>query len=383
MSNTIKLYYKDAYIQEFNAVVEECRPRDDKYAVILDRTAFYPEGGGQPGDIGVLGDTVVSDTIEEDDTILHIVDKPLPAGETVTGKIDFDRRFDFMQQHSGEHIVSGLVHAAFGYNNVGFHMGSDVVTIDFDGLLTDDDLRRIEEEANRRVWNDREIEILYPDEQELAAMEYRSKKELTGQVRIVVFPETDACACCGTHVSRTGEIGLVKILSAVKFRSGVRVEMISGRRAYNYLSMTADQNHRISVLLSAKPGETADAVLHMQEENYRLRGEVLRLEEASYAAEAHLHEGEGSVLLFREGMSADGVRKLTDAVMKTCQGCCAVFSNNGDGTYKYAMGEQNGDLRTFTKELNTALNGRGGGKPFFVQGSVKSTEEEIRRFFSR
>ena len=176
---------------------------------------------------------------------------------------------------------------------------------------------------------------------------------------------------------------MVKIISVVKFRSGVRVEMISGRRAYDYLSMTAEQNHRISVLLSAKPGETADAALRMQEENYRLRGEILRLEEASYLAEARLHEGEGSVLLFREGMSADSVRKLTDAVMKTCKGCCAVFSDNGDGTYKYAMGEQGGDLRTFTKEMNTALNGRGGGKPFFVQGSVKSNEEEIRRFFSR
>lgn len=382
MSDTIKLYYKDAYIQEFNATVNDCMPRGEKYAVILDRTAFYPEGGGQPGDIGILQDAVVSDTIEEEGNILHIVDRPLPVGETVTGKIDFERRFDFMQQHSGEHIVSGLVHSAFGYNNVGFHMGSDVVTIDFDGLLTEDDLRRIETEANRRIWNDREIEILYPDEQELAAMEYRSKKELTGQVRIVVFPGTDACACCGTHVSRTGEIGMVKILSAVKFRSGVRVEMISGRRVYDYLSVTADQNHRISVLLSAKHGETADAVLRMQEENYRLRGEVLRLEEASYLAEARLHEGEGSVLLFREGMSADGVRKLTDAVMKTCKGCCAVFSDNGDGSFKYAMGEQGGDLRSFTKEMNAALNGRGGGKPFFVQGSVKSTEEEIRRFFS-
>ena len=380
---TEKLYYKDPYIDEFEAEVTECRPRGDHFAVVLKATAFYPEGGGQPGDTGTLGGSAVLDTIEEDGQILHIVDRPLEPGSFAAAKIDFPRRFDFMQQHSGEHIVSGLVHDIYGYNNVGFHMGSDVVTIDFDGMLTEAQLQEIEYEANRRVWNDSKIRILYPDDQELSRMAYRSKKELTGQVRIVEIPGTDVCACCGTHVERTGEIGIIKILSVVNFRSGVRVEMISGSRAYHYLSKAAEQNHRISVLTSSKPDETADAVERIQEENYRLRGEVNRLLSESFEAEAERHAGEGTVLLFRRGYSAENVRKLADAVMNTCEGLCAVFSDNEDGSWKYAMGMSGGDLRAFTKEMNEKLDGRGGGKPFFVQGQVNAAEEEIRYFFTK
>ena len=380
---TEKLYYKDPYIDEFEAEITACSPHGENYAVILKATAFYPEGGGQPGDTGTLRDAAVLDTIEEDGQILHITDRPLAPGSYAAAKIDFQRRFDFMQQHSGEHIVSGLVHDIYGYNNVGFHMGSDVVTIDFDGMLTEEQLREIEYEANRRVWNDSRIKILYPDDEELSRMAYRSKKELNGQVRIVEIPGTDVCACCGTHVERTGEIGIIKILSVVNFRSGVRVEMISGARAFSYLSKTEEQNHRISVLTSSKPDATADAVEKLQEENYRLRGEINRLLASSFEAEAERHAGEGTVLLFRSGFSAENVRKLTDAVMNTCEGLCAVFSDNEDGSFKYAMGMIGGDLRALTKEMNEKLDGRGGGKPFFVQGSVKATEEEIRYFFEK
>ena len=271
----------------------------------------------------------------------------------------------------------------YGYDNVGFHMGSDVITIDFSGVLTEEELLEIETEANRYIWEDRTVEINCPSPAELEMIPYRSKKELTGMVRIVTFPGADICACCGLHVTRTGEIGMVKILSVVHFREGVRVEMIAGERVLQRLQMLQEQNRRISAALSAKPEETADAVDRVQEENYRLRGQLHKMESDLFAAEAARHEGEGSVLLFREEMEADSVRKLCDAVMKTCHGCCAVFSQNPDGSYKYAMGEENGDLRSFTKEMNAALNGRGGGKPFFVQGSVKAAEEEIRKFFAR
>ena len=383
MIETEKLFYQDAYLQAAECLVTACEEREEGYAVVLDRTVFYPEGGGQPGDIGTLGDAAVLNTIEEGGQILHLTDRPLAPGSTVTARIDFERRFDYMQQHSGEHMVSGLVFSWFGYHNVGFHMGSDVVTIDFDGVLADDDLRKIEAEVNSRIWQNREIEILYPSAEELAGMEYRSKKELTGQVRIVQFPGTDSCACCGTHVNRTGEIGMVKILSAVNFRSGVRVEMISGKRVYDYLAEVAEQNKRVSVLLSAKPFETAEAVKRMQEENYRLTGEVNRLQEEMFRSDAERLRGAGDTLLFREGLSADNVRKLTDAVMHTCGGRCAVFSDNGDGSFKYAVGEVNGDLRRFVKEMNSALSGRGGGKPFFAQGQVRAGEDEIRAFFEK
>jgi alanyl-tRNA synthetase len=301
----------------------------------------------------------------------------------VEGRIDWNRRFDLMQQHSGEHMVSGVVHALYGYDNVGFHMGSDVITIDFNGMLDEEQLSDIEARVNQKIWENRPVEITYPDPDALAALDYRSKKELTGKVRIVTFQEADVCACCGTHVAAAGEIGMVKLLSVEKFREGVRVEMISGKRVLDYLNLVHEQNHRVSVKLSAKTNQTAQAVERLWEENFRLKGRVLRMEEEVFALEAAKWKNAGSVLLFQEGLEADSLRKLTDAVMQNCGGRCAVFSKNPDGSYKYAIGENNGDLRQFTKEMNSALNGRGGGKPFFVQGSVQASEDEIRGFFEK
>lgn len=383
MMGTRRLYYENVYIKEFDAEVLQCREGKNGYEIILDESAFYPEGGGQPCDTGSLGDAEVKDVQEKDGELIHYTDKALEEGAKVHGKINWERRFDLMQQHSGEHMVSGLVHEKYGYNNVGFHMGSDVITIDFSGVLDEEQLQEIEDRVNEKIWENAPVQITYPSGEELENIPYRSKKELTGQVRIVEFPGTDICACCGTHVTHTGEIGAVKFLSVVKFRQGVRVEMISGKRVIEYFSKMAKENSKVSVLLSAKPQETSKAVERLQEENFRLKGKILDMEEEIFKAEAEKWEGAGSVLIFKKNMEADSVRKLTDAVMQTCCGCCAVFSDNGDGTYKYAMGEKDGNLREFTKEMNQALNGRGGGKPFFVQGSVSASEEEIRKFFER
>lgn len=380
---TGRLYYEDAYIKEFDAKVLKCREGENGYEIILDESAFYPEGGGQPCDTGSLGEAEVKDVQEKDGELIHYVDKALKEGSQVHGQINWERRFDLMQQHSGEHMVSGLVHEKYGYNNVGFHMGSDVITIDFSGVLNEEQLQEIEDRVNEKIWENTPVQITYPSESELENIPYRSKKELTGQVRIVEFPETDICACCGTHVAHTGEIGAVKFLSVVKFRQGVRVEMISGKRVIDYFSKIAKENSKVSVLLSAKPQETSKAVERLQEENFRLKGKIFDMEAEIFKAEAEKWAGAGSVLIFKKNMESDSVRKLTDAVMQTCCGCCAVFSDNGDGTYKYAMGEKDGNLREFTKEMNQVLNGRGGGKPFFVQGSVSSSEEEIRKFFER
>lgn len=383
MMETRRLYYEDVYIKEFKAKVKECRKGEKFYEILLDQSAFYPEGGGQPCDLGTLGGAEVKDVQEKDGELIHYMETSFDPGDEVQGKINWERRFDLMQQHSGEHIVSGLVHEKYGYDNVGFHMSSDVITIDFSGVLTEEQLAKIEEETNRKIWENGEVEIFYPKKEELERLSYRSKKELTGKVRLVQFPGADLCACCGTHVMRAGEIGMVKLLTVEKFREGVRVTMISGRRVLDYLNMVNGQNHQISVKLSAKTEETAQAVERLHEENYRLKGQILHLTQELCNTEAKRFEGAGNVLIFHEGLEGDSVRKMADAVMETCAGCCAVFSRNEDGSYKYAMGEKNGDLRQFTKEMNQALNGRGGGKPFFVQGSVKAEEDEIRRFFNR
>lgn len=382
MTETQRLYYEDVYLKEFEATVLECRDAKKGYCILLDQSAFYPEGGGQPSDVGYLNEVEVREVHEKEGELLHYTDQPLEPGTKVCGKIDWERRFDLMQQHSGEHIVSGLIHEAFGYDNVGFHMGSDVITIDFNGMLTEQQMAEIEVKTNRKIWEDTPVEITYPSPEELKELPYRSKKELTGKVRIVRFPGSDLCACCGTHVTHTGEIGMVKLLSVVKFHDGVRMEMIAGRRVLDYLNMVHDQNHQISVRLSAKPNQTASAVQRLFDENFRLKGRVNDMEREVFANEASKYAGSGDVLLFQEGLEADSVRKLADAVTQKCGGRCAVFSKNEDGSYKYAMGQIDGDLRQLTKEMNAVLSGRGGGKPNFVQGSVQADEEKIRAFFS-
>ena len=379
---TQKLYYLDAHQKTFTAAVLSCVPGKHGYDVVLDRTCFYPEGGGQPGDTGSLSGVRVTDTHERGDEIVHFCDAPLAVGETVEGAIDYARRFSFRQLHSGEHILSGIVHRRFGYENVGFHMGTDFVTIDFSGMLGPDDLAAVEAEANEWIWKNIPIRITWPSPDELAAIPYRSKKELTGQVRIVTIPDVDICACCGTHVSNTGEIGFVKIFSCVKFHDGVRLEILCGRRALQYMSALVEQNRRVSGLLSAKPLQTADAAARLLEAEAALKLRAAQLEEQVFAQKAQALAGAGNVLLFEPPMTPDSVRRLTDLVMTACGGRAAVFAGSDAEGYKYAVGEADGDLRQFVKELNAELHGRGGGKPFFAQGSVAASRAGIEAFFA-
>ena len=379
-----RLYYQDPFLDRFSAQVTGCVPRGKGWAVTLDRTAFYPEGGGQPGDRGALNGVAVTDTREEDGQVVHLTAAPLEVGAEAAGQVDFPRRFSFMQLHSGEHMVSGLIHSRFGYDNVGFHMGSDRVTIDFNGLLDQEQLAQIEAEANRLIWRDLPVEVSWPDGPALAALDYRSKKELTGPVRIVTVPGCDVCACCGTHVARTGQIGLVKLLSCQHFRSGVRVEMLAGSRALDWLSGQAEENGKVSVLLSAKPTATADAARRLLEENQRLKDSLHALQNDVFRRRADELRGTGNALLFEDGLDPEGLRRLCAQVQPACGGRCAVFSPGEEaGTWRYAMGLEEGDLRPLVKALNEALCGRGGGKPGFVQGSLRASREDIQAFFDR
>ncbi len=381
---TEKLFYEDVYQKTFEATVTECREGKNGYEIILDRTAFYPEGGGQPGDTGYLQindqKVEITDTHEKDGEILHFCGQPLEVGSKVTGTIDWNRRFGLMQNHSGEHIVSGLVHSKFGYDNVGFHMGKDTVTIDFNGEFTVEDMWEFEKAANERVWANEKVDITSYTEEEAKSVEYRSKKELHGMVRVVTFPNADVCACCGTHVSYTGEIGLIKLISLQKFKGGMRMEMLSGRKAMEYVEEICRQNQQISVALSAKPLETAQAVEHLKKTQMDQQFHMGALEQKLFQNMAKQYEGSGSVLIFEEGLTADSVRKLAAEIMETCEGRCVVCSGDDESGYKYAMGEKDGDLRALVKEFNSTLNGRGGGKPFFAQGSVSATRKEIEEF---
>ena len=377
-----KLFYQDSFLQEFTCTVQSCEQDKAGWNVILDRTCFYPEGGGQPADLGILGGVKVLDVREKSGQIVHICDGALPVGASVTGCIDWERRFDHMQQHSGEHIVSGIICARYGCDNVGFHLGKDIVTIDFNHDISPDDLPAIEAQANAFIWSDTPINIRFLSGEALEQAEYRSKKFIPGEVRLVAFPGADCCACCGTHVNRAGQVGLVKLLSCQKFREGVRMELLCGKRALDYLSGIWEQNLAVSRALSAKPLQTSAAVERLQGELESIKLRCAALETADFARKAQEYTGKGDVVLFEGDMSADSVRRLCDAVLDTCCGRCAVFAGSGN-TYKYAVGTREGDIRPLVKELNSALNGRGGGKPNFAQGSVAADEAQIKVFFEK
>ena len=377
-----KLFYQDSFLQEFTCTVQSCEQDKAGWNVILDRTCFYPEGGGQPADHGILGGVKVLDVREKSGQIVHICDGALPVGASVTGCIDWERRFDHMQQHSGEHIVSGIICARYGCDNVGFHLGKDIVTIDFNHDISPDDLPAIEAQANAFIWSDTPINIRFLSGEALEQAEYRSKKFIPGEVRLVAFPGADCCACCGTHVNRAGQVGLVKLLSCQKFREGVRMELLCGKRALDYLSGIWEQNLAVSRALSAKPLQTSAAVERLQGELESIKLRCAALETADFARKAQECAGKGDVVLFEGDMSADSVRRLCDAVLDTCGGRCAVFAGSGN-TYKYAVGTREGDIRPLVKELNSALNGRGGGKPNFAQGSVAADEAQIKVFFEK
>ena len=377
---TVKLYYENAFLREFDGVVVDCRPQGKKWLVILDQTAFYPEGGGQPADHGILGGAKVTDVHERDGVILHTCDRALPEGETVHGEIDWPRRFDHMQQHSGEHIVSGMLCSTYHCDNTGFHMGADTVTIDYNADIPWEGVLEIERRANRYIWENHPIVIRYPEPAELAALPYRSKKALEGPVRITEFPCADMCACCGTHVARSGQVGLVKLLSCQKFRDGTRLELLCGRRALDYLSASWEQARQIGQALSVKPQSAAAAVGRMQEELLALKEKAAHLEEADFAHTAERYRDAGNVLHITEKLDGDGARRLCDAIAKAAGGRCAVFAGS-DGAYQYAVIESGGDLRPLVKDMNAALHGRGGGRDGFAQGSAACTAEDIRSFF--
>lgn len=379
--STQKIYYANQYQTTLDTTTVSCTRTPKGWEVVLDATIFFPTGGGQPCDLGRIADAAVTDVFERGEEVVHLCDRPLPVGEAVSCEIDWARRFLLMQQHSGEHIVSGIVHRRFGYDNVGFHMGKDAITIDFSGELTADELHEVERAANEAIWRDLPVTAYYPDPETLKTLHYRSKKELTGPVRLVRLEGTDLCACCGTHVAHTGEVGLIKMLSNTRFHGGSRIELLCGSRAWDWVTTVYEQNRRISGLLSAKLPETAEAVRRLTQELSDAQYRCVELENRLFAQRADALSDRAQILLFEDAMTPDALRRLTDALLRRCSGRCAVFAGS-DGDYKYAVGLHDGDLRPLARSLNERFSGRGGGKPCFVQGSLKASRAELEAFFS-
>ena len=378
---TRKLYYEDSHLSRFTARVCSCEAVEKGWEVILDATAFYPEGGGQAADTGVLGPVRVLDTRERGDAVVHLCDGALEVGAAVEGVIDYGARFGRMQQHSGEHIVSGIINRRYGWHNTGFHMGADVVTIDFDGVIPAEDLPAIEAEANGAVWANLAVKCWYPSPQELPNVVYRSKRALPWPVRIVQIPGFDSCACCGTHVQATGEIGLIKLFGVMGFRGGTRMEMACGAQALALLNGAYEQNRLVSQAFSAHITETGAAAQRMNAVLAEQKGRIAGLERRIFADIAAACRGKGDVVYFEGDLDSTAVRELADAIAEACGGVAAVFSGTEERGYAFCLVARDGDLRQLGRELTGSLRGRGGGKPTFQQGRVQAGRAQIEAFF--
>ena len=375
-----KLFYEDSHIRQFTATVTGCAPCEEGWQVTLDQTAFYPEGGGQACDIGVLGGVNVLDVQEQEDQILHLCDKPLEVGSTVEGRIDWARRFDLMQQHTGEHIISGLIHKKFGYHNTGFHVGAEWMEVDFDGPVTPEELAIIEEKANEAVWRDIPLKCWIPEPEELENVFYRTKRALPWPVRIVQVPGYDSCACCGIHVKHTGEVGLIKILSCTRLRGGIRLQMVCGQRAYRYVARIFEENRLVSQAFSVPMDATGAGAQKVNEVLTSQKLQITQLTNRIFDGIAQGYVSHNHVIHFEDGLEPAQVRILADKIAGAIPGWCAVFSGSG-GNFSYCLATREGDLRQLNKNMTAALDGRGGGKPNFQQGSVRATRVQIEAFF--
>ncbi|MBU3839977.1 MAG: hypothetical protein IAA25_03080 [Candidatus Ruminococcus intestinipullorum] len=378
---TEKLFYQDSYTRDFQAEVIDCIKDGEYFYVVLNRTAFFPEGGGQYADTGYLNDVEVLDVQESEGVLYHKTEKPLEVGELVNGKIDWDLRFMKMQQHTGEHIVSGLITKRFGYQNVGFHLGSEDCTMDFNGDITREQLEEIEYSANRAVAQNLEIQVQYPTKEELEKISFRSKIEIEGQIRIVTIPQYDVCACCAPHVKRTGEIGLIKLTNVQRYKGGVRITMLCGFRALSDYKQKAASTRSISVMLSAPENEIVQAVSTMKENlsAWKTKAIQLQREVLKYQVE-QIPKEENIVVFFEDELENEDARYLMNMVLEKGKSFCAVLRKKDCECFQYTMGSQCIDLRSFIKAMHEEFEGRGGGKPEMVQGSVNGKKDDLEKW---
>ena len=377
-----KLFYEDINITDFTAHVISCEPEESGklYKVLLDATAFFPEEGGQTADKGTLNNIPVLDVQINNDLIYHLLPQPLEAGSTVAGHVDWEQRFDFMQQHSGEHIISGLVHTSFGYNNVGFHLSNNEVTLDFNGELSPEQLKDIELRANQIIYQNLPVEISYPSKEELASLSYRSKIDIEGQVRIVTIPGVDVCACCAPHVATTGAIGIIKITNCQSHRGGVRLNILCGKRALADYNKKQDSVTAVSTSLSAKQDLIAEAVLRLKDEILQQKERINQLQ-AQYLtlsiSTLPVPSESEHAILFVDPMDTIAIRNTVNELVEQYSGYCAVFSGSDESGYQFIAGSKEKDCRELAQALRQELGAKCGGNAPMIQGSIAAHKSEI------
>ncbi len=377
---TRRLYEEDSFCRAFTATVLSCTPTDDSYAVILDRTAFFPEGGGQAADPGTLDGIPVTDVQCDGERIVHTLTAPLQVGQTVEGVLDWDTRFVRMQKHTGEHIVCGIIHQLYGYENVGFHLGSEDVTLDLNGELTREQLDDIEERANRVIAADVAVTAEYPAADVLATLDYRSKKAIDGAVRVVTITGLDRCACCAPHVRSTGQVGLIKLLDFIRYKGGVRIHMQCGLDALCDYRMRYAQTAMLAATLSVKQTAVMEGVARVLNQRDELTRQLHTLQRENIALRvAVITPNSGRRLFIEPPMDGELMRDFVLAATARVGDVCAVFSGDDASGYRYAAA--GGDLPAFAEALKTALAAKGGGTAQLIQGRVAVTAAEIRAFF--
>lgn len=382
---TEKLYNNDSYLTEFDCRIISFGEDKGYIYIETDRTAFFPEGGGQTSDKGYLDELYISDVQMYGDRIFHYTENTpealslLQSKETLHGKIDMKKRFSDMQQHSGEHIVSGLICNSFNYNNVGFHLGTEIVTLDFDGELSREDIDRIEFLANKAIWDNKEILVHFPSDEELKNISYRSKIEIDGQTRLVEIPGIDICACCAPHVKMTGEIGIIEIVNSERYKGGTRVSILCGERALKDIRHKLEENRKVSVLTSSKQIETSHFVEKLKEEKERADYEIVGLQRELLAFKAEAIRNEEKIIIFDNNLKGKLLSDFALSIIEKAENFAACFCGE-NGSYKYCIVSSKTDLRDMCKALNGAFSGRGGGKPQIVQGSLSGSEDEIKDF---
>lgn len=377
---TKRLYEENSYIKEFDALVTSCEKDGELYNVVLNQTAFFPEGGGQKCDVGFLDDAEVIEVIAKDDYIIHKTTKPFEISTTIKGKVDFDIRYKRMQNHTAEHMVSGIVHSIYGYTNVGFHMSENSMRVDFDGELKKEDIEKVELLVNKAVWDNLTVSILFPSKEEAENIDYRSKLEILFGLRLVKIGDLDCCACCAPHVNKTGEIGIIKIIDFAPYKKGTRIEMVAGIDAlYDYTRIN-DENKKLMGILSAPRNALFEAVSHQNEVISVLTREknILSKELALY--KLNLIAVNNSAYAFGEGFTHEDLRYASNKFIEEGRDICALFSKMDNGEYSYVVNSNNIDIKPFVKSLNETFNGRGGGSGTYAQGKICAEEKCIEEY---
>ena len=373
-----ELFYKNVYLKECDAEVLSIEESKNGYDVVLTQTIFYPEGGGQSCDTGFINEAHVTSVKRKNDVIIHTVDKELKVGEKVHLKLDWERRYDHMQNHTGEHILSGIIHKLYGYENVGFHMDEEKIQADYDGVLNKEDVEKIEKEINEVIHQNIPVVETYPTDTELETLEFRSKKELVGKVRIITIDDVDICACCGTHVKSTAEVNLIKILSFEKHKNGTRLEMMSGNRALKDYMQKHEQNTKLFQMFSVKPYGVYDAVNKLNNEYHSLQKDYVALQVEYLNSKVNTFTESNYILdILDISLSMQAMRDYANKLIEKSKYVCVVAKKDEEN-YLYVLASKTEKVNELSKKLNSILNGKGGGKDTFAQGSFHSTKEDIK-----